>query len=247
MLEVPERVAHEGLGLAAGGAVADGDRGDVPLLHQLGQDRRRGRLAAGRLEVHQPRPEVLPGVVDHRQLAAGAQARIDAEHGLRPERRGEQELADVLGEHVDRGVVGHVAQRLVHLGVDRRGDVRAQGQPRRRLSSGAPANAAPADGQAAASKRAVSSSTSGSVVPSSASRPRASAPAPPPSTRAASPGSGASCWLEQLLDRLLVREVVLEPAGGLGLLALCARGRSRARSRPCAPPGAARRPRRAAR
>ena len=45
-LEVAQRLAHEGLGLAPGGAVADGDGADAALLHQVGQDRRGGGLAA---------------------------------------------------------------------------------------------------------------------------------------------------------------------------------------------------------
>ncbi len=46
--EVAQRLAHEGLGLAPGGAVADGDGGDASLLHQVGQDRRGGGLPRGR-------------------------------------------------------------------------------------------------------------------------------------------------------------------------------------------------------
>ena len=52
MLEVAQRLAHEGLGLAAGGAVADGDRADAALLHQVGEHGRRRGLARRRLQVH---------------------------------------------------------------------------------------------------------------------------------------------------------------------------------------------------
>ena len=191
--EVAQRLAHEGLGLAPGGAVADGDGGDAPLLHQVGQDRRGGGLPRGRLQVHEPRPEVAPGGVDHRQLAAGAQPRIDAQHRLRSERRRQQQLADILGEHGDGGGVSHLAQRLVHLGVDRHRHVNAQRQPRRALEQ-----------RRARERRRRWPASCGSRTPRAARpstdrwcRPRrgvrpASAPAPPPSTRAASPGSGAS-------------------------------------------------------
>ena len=193
-LEVPQRLAHEGLGLAPGGAVADGDGGDVSLLHQVGQHRRGGGLAGGRLQVHQPRADVAPRRVDHRQLAAGAQPRIDAEHRLRSERRGEQQLADVLGEHGDRRGVGDVAQRLVHLGVDRRRHVRAQGQARRPLEQRRARERRAgrrAGGGLERARRARRAADRPCAVVIRAARP-ASAPALPPSTRAASPGSGAS-------------------------------------------------------
>jgi hypothetical protein len=83
-----------------------------------------------RFEVHDRAAHVLAGIVDHGQLAAGAQAGIHAQHGLGPEGRREQQLAHVLGEDVDGGLVGHFAQGLVHLVLDGRHDVRAQGEAR---------------------------------------------------------------------------------------------------------------------
>ena len=135
-VEVAERLAHEGFGLAAGGPVADGDRADAALLHEIGQHRSRRRLARGRLEVHEPRAEVAPRGIDDGELAAGAQARIDPEHRVRAERRRQQQLADVVGEHADGRRVGHLAQRLVDLGLDRRRDVRAQREARGPLEDG---------------------------------------------------------------------------------------------------------------
>ena len=50
--------------------------------------------------------EQLAGVVDDDALAAGALAGIDAEHDAAPERRREQELAQVLGEDADGVAIG---------------------------------------------------------------------------------------------------------------------------------------------
>ena len=125
-----QRLAHEALRLAAGGAVADRDGADAALLDQGGQHRRGAGLARGRLEVHHARAHVGARAVDDGQLASGAQARIDAEHRLGAERRREQELPDVLGEDLDGRLVGDVAERLVHLVLDRGHDVGAQRRAR---------------------------------------------------------------------------------------------------------------------
>ena len=52
----------------------------------------------------------LAGAVDHRDLDAGAQARVEAEHGLRAGRRGQQQVLEVVAEHVDRLGLGLLAR-----------------------------------------------------------------------------------------------------------------------------------------
>ncbi len=156
---------------------------------------------------------------------------IDAQHRLRSERRRQQQLADVLGEHRDGGGVGHLAQRLVHLGVDRHRHVNAQRQPRRALEqrrarkSSARRRRRRAGGRLERRQQLVHQRIGGAVV--------AEAPAqrqhqlllhPPAPHRQVAVRAGR---LEQLLHRLLIREVVLEPAGGLGLVPL-ARARAAA-------------------
>jgi len=65
------------------------------------------------------RREVFPGIGHERELAARADAGVHAEHHLRAEGRREQELAEVLGEYGDGGLVGDLLEVLVDLVLDR--------------------------------------------------------------------------------------------------------------------------------
>ena len=95
-----EEVAHEGIRLARGRAVADGDGTHVVRLHQAGEDLGGfGRLAGGRVD--DVRSQEAAGLVDHGHLAAGAQAGVDAEHGDGSGGRGQQQMMEVIAKDRD--------------------------------------------------------------------------------------------------------------------------------------------------
>ena len=91
------------LGLASCRAVADGYR-LRPVLHDyLGDDL--ARLVRLLHRIDDGIPEKLAGGVQHGDLAAGADAWVDGENALFAERRGEQKVAEVLGEHLNRRAI----------------------------------------------------------------------------------------------------------------------------------------------
>ena len=63
--------------------------------------------------------EQLAGAVEHDGFAAGAEAGIDGEQAFLAERRGEQEFAQVFGEHADGGFVGALFRKQAGLGFHR--------------------------------------------------------------------------------------------------------------------------------
>ena len=132
--ELAERAADERLGLAARRAVAHRHRRHVGALDRQAQDLLGGRALALRAEVDDVAAQVRARLAHDGELAARADAGVDAEHGPRAVRRGEEQLAQVLGEDVDRRGVGDLAQRLVHLVLDARLDVHAQRRGARRAS-----------------------------------------------------------------------------------------------------------------
>ena len=114
-LELLQGVAHELLGLAPGGAVPDRHRLGVVLRHDH-RHRLRGLERILQRE-DDGLAQVLAGRPEHRHLAAGADAGVDGEHRLLAERRGEEQVAQVLGEHLDRGAIrlGLLLDRYVDL------------------------------------------------------------------------------------------------------------------------------------
>jgi hypothetical protein len=106
--------AHERLRFAAGGAVADGDGLDLEKLHEA-EDLllRLLGMAVGKDDVV---VQQLALAIEEHGLAAGAEAGVDRQHDLLPERRGEQQLAHVVGEDPDRGLVGALLRLQPHLG-----------------------------------------------------------------------------------------------------------------------------------
>ncbi|MNR32498.1 hypothetical protein D3C85_1500910 [compost metagenome] len=75
------QVLHQLVGLAAGRAVADGGQRHVVLFRQAGQCGQRAFPVAARLvRVDRGGVQQLAGMVDHGDLAAGADARVDAHH-----------------------------------------------------------------------------------------------------------------------------------------------------------------------
>ena len=113
LAQLLQRLAHEGLRLASSGAVPDGDRLGT-VLRDDERDRLRGleRILLGEDD---GLAEVLARRVHHRDLAAGADSGVDGEHGLLPERRGEEKVPQVLREHLDGRAVRLVL--LVHRDV----------------------------------------------------------------------------------------------------------------------------------
>ena len=57
--------------------------------------------------------------VERHDLASRAESRVDGHDALLPQRRGEQQLAQVLGENPDRLVVGLLLGRRELFGLDR--------------------------------------------------------------------------------------------------------------------------------
>ena len=58
----------------------------------------------------------LAGLVDHRDLAAGADARIDGQHAEMPGGRGQQQIFQVLAENFDGVGIGALLQFQADLG-----------------------------------------------------------------------------------------------------------------------------------
>ena len=107
LAEVGQDVAAEIGGLAAVRSVADGDGGRRVLGDELLERLLRVRERALALhEVHERVGDELAGVVHDDALAAGALARVDAEDHLAAERRHQEELLHVLGEHAHGVLVG---------------------------------------------------------------------------------------------------------------------------------------------
>ena len=99
------------VGLAAAGAVADGHQIHAVRRAQAAQRVQRAFPVAPRLErVDGFGGQHTAGGIDHRHLAAGANARIQPHHHARAGRRGQQQIAQVLGEHLDRHALGFFAQ-----------------------------------------------------------------------------------------------------------------------------------------
>ncbi len=112
-----DQLARQLVGLAAGGAVADGDQVDGMLGAQLGEDCQGAVPVVARgVRVDGGGFQQLAGGVDHCDLAAGAQARVQRQGRARAGRRSQQQVMQVTGEHRDRLVFGLVAQLAEQVG-----------------------------------------------------------------------------------------------------------------------------------
>ncbi len=119
-VEFLQRGAAEGFRLASGRAVADGDRLGTVLVDDEGEGA--GGFVGLLLGEDDGFAEIFAGFVHHGDLAAGADARVDGEDGLLAQGGGEEQVPEVLGEHVDGGAVGF------HLLLDGDVDFAARGQ-----------------------------------------------------------------------------------------------------------------------
>ena len=118
-LALAQKVAHELIGLASGGPVADGDGAHVVARHQLLQNL--GGLLQSVLRgerIHDVVGEKLSGLIDHRELASGAQAGVDAQHGDGAGGRREQQVVQVVAEDRDGVGVGALLQFKADLALD---------------------------------------------------------------------------------------------------------------------------------
>jgi hypothetical protein len=107
-----DQLGRQLVGLAAGGAVADGDQVHAMRGHQPAQRVQRAFPVAARLvRVDGGGVQHLAGVADHGHLHAGADARVQAHHHALAGRRGQQQVAQVVAEDLDGHRLGLFAQR----------------------------------------------------------------------------------------------------------------------------------------
>ena len=121
------------LGFAAGGAVANGHDPNLILGNQvLEQDLGVRPAVLGRMGVDDALIQKIAAGIEHRELAARPEARIDRQHGLLRDRRLEQQAAQVLGENVDRMLLGAIGEVAPDLALHAGHDQPVQGIDRRR-------------------------------------------------------------------------------------------------------------------
>ena len=122
-MEPLDEALHHFLGLAAGGAVADGHHVDVVAVRQLGQHALGlGHLAPRRRGVDGAVVQQLAVLVQHRQLAAGAVAGVQGDDARAPHRPLAQERLGVAGEDADGLGLGPLGELGAHLALQRGGD-----------------------------------------------------------------------------------------------------------------------------
>ena len=134
LLDALDQVGGKLVGLAARGAVADRDQ-----VHTKGRDepaecvQRTFPVASRFVRVDRRGREHLAGGIDHRHLAAGADAGVQPHHDARAGRCGEQQVTQVLGEHLDRDVFGLFAQAPEQVALEAQAQLDLPG-PRNRLA-----------------------------------------------------------------------------------------------------------------
>ncbi|KCB33957.1 hypothetical protein L543_2294 [Bordetella hinzii L60] len=126
--ELAHHVGHQLFAFARGRAVADGDELDLVLGAQ------RGQRVDGALAVHARFEGVdgggvhhLAGAVDDGDLAARADARIQAQHGLGAGWRGQQQILEIGGEDPDGLGFGVFAQAPEEFALEGREQLDAPG------------------------------------------------------------------------------------------------------------------------
>ena len=106
-----DQVRRQPVRLPGGGSVADRDQLDAVRRGQPGQDRDGLVPAAPRLvRVDRFGRDRLPGPVGHRDLDPGAETRVQPHRRARAGRGGQQQVAEVGGEHAHRFVLGALPQ-----------------------------------------------------------------------------------------------------------------------------------------
>ncbi len=107
------------LGLARGGAVADDEERDpVAVNHVLQGVNGFGPFFLRLVRVDGAGIEQFAGRVDDGDFGAGAEAGVEAQHGLVGERRQREQSAQVGGKDVDGVAVGGFGQGAAHVALD---------------------------------------------------------------------------------------------------------------------------------
>ena len=134
LLDALDQIAGELVGFAAAGAVADRDQVHRVCRAEQAERVQRTFPVLARLErVDGVCGEHLAGRIDHGDLAAGANAGVEPHHDSRAGRRGEQQVAQVLGEHPDRDRFGVFAQAREQVALEAQTELDLPG-PRDRLA-----------------------------------------------------------------------------------------------------------------
>ena len=105
------QIAHQAIGLARGGTVADRKQTDTVTGRQCGQGGDRSVPVASRfVRIDGGGIEELAGRIDHRDLHAGANAGIQPHDRLMSGRGTEQEILEIRGKDANRLSLGGFAQ-----------------------------------------------------------------------------------------------------------------------------------------
>ena len=129
-----DQVARELVGLAAGGAVANGDELHTVFGHQLGQRVQAAVPVLARLvRVDGGGVDQLAGGINHGHLHAGADAGVEPHDGLGAGGRGQQQVAQVVAEDLDGHLLGIFAQACEQVALGAQAELHAPG-PRHALA-----------------------------------------------------------------------------------------------------------------
>ncbi len=123
-----DEIGGEAVGIAAGGAVTDGDELHVVLGDECGQ-RAQGAfpVAARFVWVDRGGIQKLAGGVHHRDLHAGADAGVQPHRGMRAGRCGEQQILEVFRENADGFFFGALTQLAEQIDFHGHGELDAPG------------------------------------------------------------------------------------------------------------------------
>ena len=97
-----DQVAGQFVGFTAGGAVANGNQVDLVLFAQLGEGKERAFPVLARfVRVYGGGIDQLAGRIDHGHFHTRADARVQPHHHARASRCCQQQVAQVVTEHLD--------------------------------------------------------------------------------------------------------------------------------------------------
>ena len=123
-----DQVGSKFVGLAAGGAVANRNQVDAMLFTEFGQRVQRAiPVFAGLVRKHRGRLDQFARGIDHGHFDARANARVQAHHHARAGGRGQQQVAQVVGKHLDGYLLGLFAQAREQVALQRQAELDAPG------------------------------------------------------------------------------------------------------------------------
>ena len=133
-LHALDKVGSQPIGIAAAGAVSDGNQVHAVGGAMPGQRVQRAFPITPRLQrIHGVGGQHLAGRVDHRHLAAGANTGVQTHHDTRAGRRRQQQVAQVFGEYLDRHLLGLLAQAAEQIALQAKAELDLPG-PRNALA-----------------------------------------------------------------------------------------------------------------